>query len=157
MFVLNDIEEQDFWDRAGVVRRRFTRTMSSALSALNADLGEIGHVRPIMPWYLPILPSYFCLVLTLTLCVGTLQKSRAKSEFIRREQGTLVRLVEEAQRTTATKAELATARQRVSILEGELVSLHVRHAEALKDADESGEKLLAVLAPPIETKRQPRR
>lgn len=38
------------------------------------------------------------------------------------------------------------ARQRVSALKGELVSLCVHHAEAVKDAEESWKKLLAVLA-----------
>lgn len=39
VFILDDVKEQDFWDRAGVVRQKFTRTVSSALSAMNANLG----------------------------------------------------------------------------------------------------------------------
>lgn len=56
VFVLDDVEEQDFWDRARAVRRRFTRNMSSALFALNADLGEIGQVCHILPQPFQLLP-----------------------------------------------------------------------------------------------------
>lgn len=54
MFVLDDVKEQDFWDRAGVVQQKFTRTVSSALSAMNTDLGEIGQVCPVSPEFLQI-------------------------------------------------------------------------------------------------------
>lgn len=74
VFVLDDVEEQDFWDRARVVRWRFTRTMSLALSALNANLGEIGQVCHILFGYLPILLSCFRLALSSTPCVGALRQ-----------------------------------------------------------------------------------
>jgi hypothetical protein len=67
--------------------------------------------------------------------------SRAKSEFLRREQGTWGHLLEEAQRTAVVKPRLAEAQQRVASLSGKLADLHIRHEEAVADAKEVGEAI----------------
>jgi hypothetical protein len=43
------------------------------------------------------------------------------------------------------KARLAEAQQRVADLSGEMVDLRIRHEEAVSDAKEVGEKLLALV------------
>jgi hypothetical protein len=84
-------------------------------------------------------------ILTWPLAQALLEQSRAKLEFLHREQGSWGRRSEEARRTTTAEARLVDAQQRVADLNGEMADLRIRHEEAVTDSKETGEKLLALI------------
>jgi hypothetical protein len=46
--VLDDVEEQEYWDRIQTGRQTFNQTLSSVLSILHDDIRPAGQVRRVV-------------------------------------------------------------------------------------------------------------
>ncbi|XP_066353306.1 uncharacterized protein [Miscanthus floridulus] len=133
VFVLDDAEEQGYWDRLQSGCEGFNKTLSLALSILHEDIRPAGQ--------------------------ALFERSRGKSEFLCRERDVWRHLLLEEQRTAAAEAWLAEAQQRMANLSVEMADWRTsafimrRRPPTLK---RRGRCCWLSLSAPVRMRRRPR-